>query len=335
MKDRSQIASAHMRELSQDNLIYLPIILTNYQEIYCSSPYMPDSIWNTPIDWSEAKIHPQNAAMMNAFFSDDRWIGANTSMYTPNIYFVNNDTPFVPVTLYENRFRDAISDRYIEYGEPGGTVWMPLPEEARPAPGLDGQLVVINLDTGEEWGMNNAEVDSAGNWYAGGAYRYHIENSGIPPEGFGQRGGGITQFAGIVRPCEINRGYIGHAVTIAYDYPCAPDVCEANDWPVVIPPFKKTDGHGNAMMDIPEGARLIIRPEISNEEISNACSGIKGCVIWALNMQTFGGFIVDNSDHPKTYAEGNTTANWSSEIWTNDMLRNIPPDWYAILDWKK
>ena len=63
-------------------------------------------------------------------------------------------------------------------------VRMPLPSDARPAVGTDGQLVVINMDTGEEWGLNNGYRYSEGHWFAGGVYRYSIQNSGIPPEGF-------------------------------------------------------------------------------------------------------------------------------------------------------
>ncbi len=299
----------------------------------CERPYQESSIWNIPIDWSLARIHPMSDLMMKAFFKNSDWIGTDTSQYTPNVYLVSNSTPLVPVQLREYRFRDAISDQKVNYGEPGGIVQMPLPSDARPALGTDGQLVVVNVDTGEEWGLNDGYIDSHGKWFASGVYRYSIKNSGIPPEGFGQRGAGIGQLAGIVRRCEVERGHIDHAVTLAYDYPCAPEVCQANGWPASIPPFRKTDGTGDLKFDIPEGARIAIRPEISQAEIEKACAGIKGCVVWALNMQEYGGFIVDKSGHPKTYAEGNPTAHWDPSVWTDDMLKNIPADWYVVIDW--
>lgn len=274
-----------------------------------------------------------NESMISTLFKSRAWIGADTSQYTPNVYWVANDTPLVPVQLLENRFRDAMNDQQLQYGPPAGVVWMPLPLDARPADGTDGQLVVINVDTGEEWGLNEGYVDGAGNWFAGGVYRYHIQNSGIPPEGFGQRGAGIGQLAGIVRRCEVERGQIDHAVTIAYDYPCEPEVCLQNGWPTSIPPFRKTDGRGVSPYDLPEGARLAIRPEIAREEIVAACAGIQGCVVWIQNMQKYGGFIVDNSDHPKTYAEGDVTAAWDASVWNRNMLRDIPPDWYVVIDW--
>lgn len=303
------------------------------EETSCKRPYPDTSIWNVPLDWSIAKIHPMNDLMINSFFKSRDWIGADTSQYTPNMYWVANDTPLVPVKLLKNRFRDAVNDKQLQYGQPAGVVWLPLPLEARPAEGTDGQLVVINVDTGEEWGLNKGYVDGEGNWFAGGIYRYHIQNSGIPPEGFGQRGAGIGQLAGIVRRCEVERGRIDHAVTLAYNYPCEPDICQQNGWPASIPPFRKTDGRGDSQYDIPEGARLAIRPEISREEIVDACAAIQGCVVWALNMQEYGGFLVDNSDHPKTYAEGNASADWDASLWTRNMLRDIPPEWYVVIDW--
>jgi hypothetical protein len=300
---------------------------------FCERPYRDSSIWNTPIDWSIAKIHPMNTLMMDAFFKDSNWIGTDTSQYTPNIYLVSNDTPLVPVKLKEYRFRDAIKDTSIQYGQPAGIVRMPLPSNARPAIGTDGQLVVINMDTGEEWGLNGGFRDNEGNWFAGGVYRYSIQNSGIPPDGFGQRGAGIGQLAGVVRRCEVERGNIGHAVTIAYDFPCTAEVCQQNGWPASVAPFRKTDGKGTSAYDIPEGARIAIRPEISRKDVRKACLELKGCIVWILNMQKYGGFIVDNSGHPKTYAEGNATANWDASIWTDDMLRHIPSDWYVVIDW--
>ncbi len=299
----------------------------------CERPYTESSIWNVPIDWSVAQIHPDSKKMMDEFWSGTSWIGSDPSQYAPNIYFVDEATPLVSVKLRKNRFRDAFNDIEIQYGEPASTILMPIPLGAQPAPGTDGQLVVINTDTGEEWGLRVGAKDLFGNWSADGAYRYSIRNSGIPPADFGQRGAGIGNFSGIIRKCEVERGTIEHAVTLAYNFPCAPDVCRANGLPEVIPPFVTTDGKGQSKNDIPEGARIVIDPEISKEEISKACSGVEGCIIWVVAMQKFGGFIVDDSDHPKTYPEGNATANWDPKIWSSDMLRNIPPQWYDVIDW--
>lgn len=327
-------ATARSEELFVEAAASEPTAALPVDALGCASPYPADSLWNTPIDWGRARIHPLSAQMMAAFFKRDDWIGSDVSQYAPNIYFVDSHTPLVPVTLWSDRsFRDVLDDVNVVMGQPGGTVWLPLPADARPAPGTDGEMVIVNVETGEEWGLAKAKKGLDGGWSAGGVYRYHIDNSGVPPQGFAQRGAGIGALAGIVRPCEVARGEIGHAVTIAYDYPCAPEVCARNGWPSVIPPFSKTDGEGDAQFDIPEGARLVIRPEVTDAEISAACNGMLGCITWVKAMQTYGGFVVDNSGHPKTYGEGDHTAQWDPAVWSDDMLRNIPTTWYAVLDW--
>jgi len=298
----------------------------------CFRPYTATSIWNLPIDWSRTRIHPKSEAMLDAFFQGENWIGSNTGSYAPNLYFVSNSTSLVPVT-FRYRFQNVIDDIGIQYGIAGSITWIPLPPDALPAPGTDGQLVVVNLESGEEWGLSKGRIDGQGLWSADGGYRYSINFSGIPPKGFGQRGGGIGHLAGLVRPCEVARGYIDHAVTLAYDYPCAPENCQINGWPDVIRPFTKTDGLGVMPYDIPEGARIVIRPEVTTDEIAAACSNVMGCIVWGRAMQKYGGFIVDDSGHPKTYAEGSETAKWNSEIWSSDMLKKIPPAWYAVVDW--
>ncbi len=309
-----------------------PTSFSNDVESGCFRPYADKSVWNMPIDWSKTRIHPHNDEMLAAFFQDEKWIGSNTDKYTPNLYFVTSSANLVPVKVV-NRFRDVINDESIDYGISGDINWMPIPPDAEPAIGTDSQLAIVNLQSGEEWGIIKGKIDAQGQWSAEGAYRYNVHLSGIPPLGFGQRGAGISQLAGLVRPCEVERGEINHAVTLAYDYPCAPDVCQLNGWPSAIEPFTKTDGLGVSLYDIPEGARMVIRPEISRAEIAQACANMKGCMVWALAMQKYGGFIVDDSDHPKTYAEGNPTAKWERGMWSADMLKPIPPEWYAVIDW--
>src|SRR5688572_27803573 len=108
----------------------------------CNRPYPDSSIWNVPLDWSIAKIHPMSDSMIAAFFESSDWIGSDTSQYAPNVYWVSDVTPLVPVQLLKNRFRDAVNDHKLQYGQPAEVVWMPLPLNARPAEGTDGQLVV-------------------------------------------------------------------------------------------------------------------------------------------------------------------------------------------------
>lgn len=340
-KGLSQKSPARVEGLGQAQTfrLYLPLVMKKYPDpanilLSCQRPYADSSIWNTPIHWSTAHIHANSAQMMAAFFKTHTSIGANTLQYAPNIYFATNQTPLMPVKLrWYISFQDAIDDLVLRYGEKGATVWVPIPANALPSPGTDGELVIINIDSGEEWGISKGKIDSPGHWLAGGLYRYHVWNSGLPPKGFSQRGAGVGALAGIVRPCEVARGEIGHALTLGYNYPCASASCLAHGYPASAPPFTKTDGSGTAPYDLPEGARLAIRPEITAAQIQQACAGVTGCVAWVKAMQSYGAYIVDRSGHPKTYGEGNITAQWDPAIWTDKMLQNVPQSWYIVLDW--
>ncbi|MGE5250251.1 MAG: hypothetical protein ACM3QS_08560, partial [Bacteroidota bacterium] len=68
-------------------------------DLTCIRPYTAASIWNVPIDWNVARIHPQSDQMMAAFFESSSWIGTDASQNAANVYFVTTDTPLVPVKL--------------------------------------------------------------------------------------------------------------------------------------------------------------------------------------------------------------------------------------------
>ena len=126
---------------------------------YCDRPYSKTSLWNVPLDWKKAKYHPNSDDMIAAFFKNNSWVGSDSSQYAPNVYFVTNETPLVSVVLWPDRsFRDATDDITIQVGEQGAIVWLPLPQDATPAPGTDGELAVINLDNGQEWGIINGST---------------------------------------------------------------------------------------------------------------------------------------------------------------------------------
>ena len=95
---------------------------------------------------------------------------------------------------------------------------MPIPAGAQAAAGSDAQIVIINRATGDEWGAYRLQ-GGAGGWHIQNGYHYNINWSGVPPSGFGSRGAGVTYLAGLVRPCEIARGRIDHALAFAYSSP--------------------------------------------------------------------------------------------------------------------
>ena len=70
--------------------------------------------------------------------------------------------------------------------------------------------------------------------------------SGVPPIGFNSRGAGVPYLAGLVRPAEVRRGRIEHALAFGCREPGS----------LFVVPATKSDGAG-AFPALPEGAREI------------------------------------------------------------------------------
>ena len=106
-----------------------------------------------------------------------------------------------------------------------------------------------------------------------------------------------------MRPCEIARGRIDHALAFAYNFPTAQYVY----------PATKSDGDSPGPPDMPEGARLQLDPSITQAELATlGCTG--PCLIIARGLQEYGMYIIDNSGRPKVMMEYEGTAKWNGLV---------------------
>ena len=301
---------------------------TNQNE--CQRPYRADSPWNQKIP-ETATIHPDSQTFIQAF---EGLFGSNPYSWTIPVYEIDSQTPSVNVYV-ENSYREVIADGSdpdnIIYYDPGSTIRFPIPDHARPSEREDGQLVVLNIETGDEWGFYQAVKTETG-WQVRGAYHYNINWFGVPPEGFAGRGGGSPYLAGLVRPCEIERGYIDHALVLGYDYPCSQSNCEARGYPHFIFPAIKSDGIGTSSFDLPEGTRLQLDPHASEEEIEEWCGDDRYCRVIVRAMQEYGVYVMENSGHPKIYVEDDATAHWDIYL-DEDTVSGIPYTAFQVLNW--
>ena len=149
-------------------------------------------------------------------------------------------------------------------------------------------------------------------------YHYNDNWSGIPPSGFGSRGGGVPYLAGLVRPCEIAQGQIDHALAFAYQ----------NTTSQFVSPATKSDGSSSSGM--PEGAHLQLNPSISNATIESwGCTG--ACFDAAKALQTYGMYLIDSSSHPKVMFEDDSTANWGNTV-SASTTNPIPLSDFRVID---
>jgi hypothetical protein len=268
----------------------------------CSRPYNRASPWNVPVG-SRPRYHPQThriVANLGAKLTSD------PTQYTYPVYEVGRGTPRRRVHVSGTWSNVVDGGSRLRLGS-STVVDIPLPDGARAAAGSDAQIVIVDRATGDEWGAWQLE-HAGGTWRAENAYHYNVRWSGVPPRSptgraFGSRGAGVPYLAGLVRPCEIARGRIEHALAFAYDAPS----------PSYVYPATKSDGRRRGPGAVPEGTRLQLDPGLSAHRIRRfGCNG--PCLTLARALQRYGMYVIDNSGRAKVMLEYEGTARWGGVV---------------------
>lgn len=268
-------------------------------------PYSAESPWNTPIP-ADVGVNPDSDAAVATIGGP---ITSDPSQYTYPVYFVDSSTPVRSVELsglYSDVTGTATSDEKLTRYS-GATVQVPARDEFSAAAGSDGQIIIVNPSTGDEWGFWQLN-DSGGSWTATNGYHYNVNWDAVPPRDssgrpFGSRGAGVTYYSGLIRPYEITSGHIDHALAFAYNYAA----------PTYVYPASKSDGKSTDPDALPEGARLQLDPTMTEAQLRDAgCSS--AAIVIAKAMQRYGMYVIDNSGSDKIMLEYNGTADpsWSS-----------------------
>ena len=269
-------------------------------------PYTDASPWNTPIP-ATVSVNPNSAASVATIASS---ITSDPSQYTYPVYFVDATTPMRSVTVtgvFSEVNGTGSSDGALQILS-SPLVPVPARDDFAGAAGTDGQIIIVNQQTGDEWSFWQLRKDSAGNWLATNGSHYNVYWDGHPPRSasnraYTARGAGVTYLSGLIRPWEIKQGRIDHALAFAYNYP-------SPNW---IYPASKSDGKNLDPNALPEGARLQLDPAMTETELrSLGCS--TAAIVIARAMQQYGMYVIDNSGRPKIMLEYNATANpaWST-----------------------
>lgn len=278
----------------------------------CDRPYADSSPWNVPIGRSASDT--RSATYVRNL--GDR-LSSDPAQYTYPVYEVARGTPPETVSLsglYSNVTHGG--RRLVRRSD--AVISLPIPNEARAAAGSDASIVIVDRRTGDEWGIWQLSRGSGG-WTGRNGYHYNTRWSAVPPSGFGSRGAGVPYLAGLVRPCEIARGRITHALAFAYDYPTEQ----------FIYPATKSDGQGTRGADVPEGARLQLDPRLTERQIRGwGCSG--PCLTIARALQRYGMFVIDNSGRPKVMLEYEGTARWRGTV-SSKTVQPIPLSAFRVL----
>jgi len=265
--------------------------------------------------------------------------GVLTSDVTQNsypIYLVDERTPTASVVV----------DNYFSYfgrfdSDPNGVRRgagfnptipnVPIPPGARAGGGDDDQVLFWNPMTGAEWSLWQFRKTDNG-FSATNGYFYNTRSGTGRMVGSG-RGAGVSKLGGTVSACEVEiEGAVNHAVAFAYALP-------SRQW---VFPATKSDGKGKAGVEIPEGARIQLDPNLTETDFDALGLNAQAKVI-ARAMQKHGLILVDSSGRPKVFLESDVTAAWKNAAAMQYALAPLTrdgqgrPDWsrFRVLDWDK
>jgi hypothetical protein len=227
--------------------------------------FAPSSVWNKRLA-NDAPIDANSAALVQAFTSEIQrergasigpWIGAGAGS-TP-VYRVAADQRRVRVRLDTTKSRGAKALRRAFAS-------VPIPQNAKPAPGLDGHLTVWQPSTDRLWEFFHAHREG-GAWHAdwGGAIRNVSKSPGYytasawpgATRNWGATASSLPIIGGTILLDELKRGRIDHALALNLPAPRAGEF----SWPA-----QRTDGTGPATA-LPEGARIRLDPTVNVNDL--------------------------------------------------------------------
>ena len=155
--------------------------------------------------------------------------------------------------------------------------------------------------------------------------RYVTTWSAVPPrddnrQPYFLRGAKIPYLAGLVRPCEIARGRISHALAFAYP----------GTTPKWVYPATHSDGTTPVGEGLPTGTRLQLDPSVSAATIKRRWRCTGACFTIARALQRYGMYLIDSSGRSKLIMEYDRTANWNGAVTASTPSR-IPVGRFRVV----
>ncbi|HWC47374.1 MAG TPA: hypothetical protein VG448_00635 [Solirubrobacterales bacterium] len=217
------------------------------------------SFWNTrleadqPLDPASEKLATAFAAEIKAkeYKGERPWI--NTTDYSVPVYKVPAVQPLVPVRLDSPYRAPALQAAWRR---------VPLPPNAQPSEGTDGNLVVYQPATDrlwEFWRFSDEGGVARAAW--GGAIRNVSRSSGAyGPKAWpgakpwwGSSASSLSIAGGLITFADLRAGHINHALALA-----VPRVRRG----VFASPARRTDGTSTSATTLPEGTHLRLDPNL-------------------------------------------------------------------------
>lgn len=260
-----------------------------------------------------AVVDPKSADMV-AVISRSNSLHANLVEFGIPIYNAPADAPKTPVRCTITSWGPC----------PFGEDPIPIPEGARPSPGSDGAMVIVDAAAGRSYEFWQAKPGDT-TWTTSFGAVHPLDGPGWG--GFGT-GSGASRLAGVIRIAEIERGVIPHALALQVDNACTD---------AFRPPAIKTDGSSQRPDCVPQGALIRLDPSVDLSDLT--LTPAERAVGQAL--QEYGGYVVDSGGAPLSVsfeldptASGNSIGSVYEEAglrWDYDDMSGLPLDRLQVL----
>jgi hypothetical protein len=212
---------------------------SSYAPIRGTDFFASNGVWNQPLATNAPLA--RNSSTLSGTLNWEvanygSWI--NTSSYSTPVYTVPANQPNVVVIL--DQTNPLLAADFAQ---------VPLPPDARPAPGTDGHLVVWQPSTQTMWEFWQLHKDGYGNWHTsyGGKMTNVSSNPGYFSQQFGATATGLPLVGGLMTLQEETDGVINHALQLAIPH------AKAGTW---VFPAQRSDGDSTSATAIPEGTRF-------------------------------------------------------------------------------
>lgn len=205
-----------------------------------------------------------NSAALVQNLSDqvrNHWGGiaaTNAYEFNTSFYEAAPNTPRVTVGFHNCQNKPRTPKGL--YDGPKYFVDVPIPPEALPAKGTDGQMTVYDPAADQLWEFWVMRKDTAGKWEAcwGGRIDDVSTNIGQFPFPYGVSASGLVTSAGMITIDEARRGEINHVMNLA--------LLQVRSWEHVSWPANRSDGSSQNPNTFMEGQRLRLDPTLDLDQ---------------------------------------------------------------------
>lgn len=289
-----------------------------------------ESPWNVSV--LDARIAP-NSDLMLEQAKIRTLIGLNGQTETRSVedgVYVNTRDWTVPVVA--DGVPTVVTCRQVQCGDGDDDITLDIPEGVNPNPLFDGWFTVFEPDTRTAYDLWRARREDDG------TISYHFMRTwGLDGPGFNQpyvvsaRGSGLPLFGGLIRPGELERGQINHALAISIPGPAAN---------FFVQPASSTDGNNKNDSSVPEGARLRLRADFQLKEPTDADGRnlpfnaerrkYADTIITAL--QQYGAIVVDRAAVPTLYFQRMTVEKGRRPLLNGYEINSIGLENFSVVD---